>query len=166
MDNVIDITGKVAKVALPPLTKALDFAGEHLELIASSATTAFVAFKGYKVVTSTSKAMKNLSATTKMLSAAEKANALQVLAASGALTTKETIIGVCTGKIKIATAAQMAWNAVMNANPIGILITAVGALAAGLGVYALTTDNASEKAGKLTAEQKKSIEESRKIAEE
>lgn len=166
MDNVIDITGKVAKVALPPLTKALDFAGEHLELIASSATTAFVAFKGYKVVTSTSKAMKSLSATTKMLSAAEKANALQVLAASGALTTKETIIGVCTGKIKIATAAQMAWNAVMNANPIGILITAVGALAAGLGVYALTTDNASEKAGKLTAEQKKSIEESHKIAEE
>lgn len=166
MDNVIDITGKVAKVALPPLTKALDFAGEHLELIASSATTAFVAFKGYKVVTSTSKAMKSLSATTKMLSAAEKANALQVLAASGALTTKETIIGVCTGKIKIATAAQMAWNAVMNANPIGILITAVGALAAGLGVYALTTENASEKAGKLTAEQKKSIEESRKIAEE
>lgn len=166
MDNVIDITGKVAKVALPPLTKALDFAGEHLELIASSATTAFVAFKGYKVVTSTSKAMKSLSATTKMLSAAEKANALQVLAASGALTTKETIIGVCTGKIKIATAAQMAWNAVMNANPIGILITAVGALAAGLGVYALTTENASEKAGKLTAEQKKSIEESHKIAEE
>ena len=166
MDNVIDITGKVAKVALPPLTKALDFAGEHLELIASSATTAFVAFKGYKVVTSTSKAMKSLSATTKMLSAAEKANALQVLAASGALTTKETIIGVCTGKIKIATAAQMAWNAVMNANPIGILITAVGALAAGLGVYALTTDNASEKAEKLTAEQKKSIEESHKIAEE
>lgn len=166
MDNVIDITGKVAKVALPPLAKTLDFAGEHLELIASSATTAFVAFKGYKVVTSTSKAMKSLSATTKMLSAAEKANALQVLAASGALTTKETIIGVCTGKIKIATAAQMAWNAVMNANPIGILITAVGALAAGLGVYALTTDNASEKAGKLTAEQKKSIEESHKIAEE
>lgn len=166
MDNVIDITGKVAKVALPPLVKTLDFAGEHLELIASSATTAFVAFKGYKVVTSTSKAMKSLSATTKMLSAAEKANALQVLAASGALTTKETIIGVCTGKIKIATAAQMAWNAVMNANPIGILITAVGALAAGLGVYALTTENASEKAGKLTAEQKKSIEESHKIAEE
>ena len=166
MDNVIDITGKVAKVALPPLVKTLDFAGEHLELIASSATTAFVAFKGYKVVTSTSKAMKSLSATTKMLSAAEKANALQVLAASGALTTKETIIGVCTGKIKIATAAQMAWNAVMNANPIGILITAVGALAAGLEVYALTTENASEKAGKLTAEQKKSIEESRKIAEE
>lgn len=166
MDNVIDITGKVAKVALPPLTKTLDFAGEHLELIAGSATTAFVAFKGYKVVTSTSKAMKSLSATTKMLSAAEKANALQVLAASGALTTKETIIGVCTGKIKIATAAQMAWNAVMNANPIGLLITAVGALAAGLGVYALTTENASEKAGKLTAEQKKSIEESHKIAEE
>lgn len=166
MDNVIDITGKVANIALPPLVKILDFAGEHLELIASSATTAFVAFKGYKVVTSTSKAMKSLSATTKMLSAAEKANALQVLAASGALTAKETIIGVCTGKIKIATAAQMAWNAVMNANPISLVITAIGALVAGLGVYALTTDSAAEKTGKLTSEQKKSIKESRKIAEE
>lgn len=161
LSNVVDAVGNLADKALPPLTKALDFAGENLDLIAASATAAFTAFKGYKVVTSAGKAMKSLTATVKMLSAAEKANALQVLAASGALTSKETIIGICTGKIKLATAAQMAWNAVMAANPIGLVVTAVAALAAGLSVYALTQKDAEKATGKLTEKQKESIETSK-----
>lgn len=161
LSNVVDAVGNLADKALPPLTKALDFAGENLDLIAASATAAFTAFKGYKVVTSAGKAMKSLTATVKMLSAAEKANALQVLAASGALTAKETIIGICTGKIKLATAAQMAWNAVMAANPIGLVVTAVAALAAGLSVYALTQKDAEKATGKLTEKQKESIETSK-----
>ena len=161
IDNVIDVVGKLADVALPPLTKALDFAGENLELVAASAAAAFTAFKGYKVVTSTSKAMASLTATVKLLSAAEKANALQVLAASGALTTKELVIGVLTGKITLATAAQTAWNAVMAANPIGLVITAVGALTAAIGVAALATDKASKSQGGLTEKQKETIEASK-----
>ena len=161
LDNVVDAVGNLADKALPPLTKALDFAGENLDLIAASATAAFTAFKGYKVVTSAGKAMKSLTATVKMLSAAEKANALQVLAASGALTAKETIIGICTGKIKLATAAQMAWNAVMAANPIGLVVTAVAALAAGLCTYVLMQKDAEKATGKLTEKQKESIEASK-----
>ena len=161
LDNVVDAAGNLADKALPPLTKALDFAGENLDLTAASATAAFTAFKGYKVVTSAGKAMKSLTATVKMLSAAEKANALQVLAASGALTAKETIIGICTGKIKLATAAQMAWNAVMAANPIGLVVTAVAALAAGIGVYALMQKDAEKATGKLTEKQKENIETSK-----
>lgn len=173
MDNVIDITGKVAKVALPPLVKTLDFAGEHLELIASSATTAFVAFKGYKVVNKASSAMEKGAKAWKVAkTAVDKYNEAQLIAmetgvaSNATLTIGQAVVGKMTGKITLATAAHNIWNKVMNANPINLLITAVGALAAGLGVYALTTENASEKAGKLTAEQKKSIEESRKIAEE
>lgn len=161
LSNVVDAVGNLADKALPPLTKALDFAGENLDLIAASATAAFTAFKGYKVVTSAGKAMKSLTATVKMLSAAEKANALQVLAASGALTAKETIIGICTGKIKLATAAQMAWNAVMAANPIGLVVTAVAALAAGLCTYVLMQKDAEKATGKLTEKQKESIEASK-----
>lgn len=169
LDNVVDAVGNLADKALPPLTKALDFAGENLDLIAASATAAFTAFKGYKVVTSAGKAMKSLTTTVKMLSAAEKANALQVLAASGALTAKETIIGICTGKIKLATAAQMAWNAVMAANPIGLVVTAVAALAAGLGVYALTqkeAESATDKANKKLAEQAEAIRETQAARQE
>lgn len=173
MDNVIDITGKVAKVALPPLVKTLDFAGEHLELIASSATTAFVAFKGYKVVNKASSAMEKGAKAWKVAkTAVDKYNEAQLIAmetgvaSNATLTIGQAVVGKMTGKITLATAAHNIWNKVMNANPINLLITAVGALVAGLGVYALTTENASEKAGKLTAEQKKSMEESHKIAEE
>lgn len=169
LDNVVDAVGNLADKALPPLTKSLDFAGENLDLIAASATAAFTAFKGYKVVTSAGKAMESLTTTVKMLSAAEKANALQVLAASGALTAKETIIGICTGKIKLATAAQMAWNAVMAANPIGLVVTAVAALAAGLGVYALTqkeAESATDKANKKLAEQAEAIRETQAARQE
>ena len=160
LDNVIDIVGKLAKTALPPLINVLDFVGENLSLVAAAATTAFTAFKGYKVVSSAMKATKALTATVKLLSAAEAANALQVLAASGALTAKEVIVGVLTGKITLATAAQMAWNAVMAANPIGLLITAVGALAAGLGIYALTTDDAAESTEELAQKHRENIEAS------
>lgn len=160
LDNVIDIVGKLAKTALPPLIDVLDFAGENLSLVAAAATTAFTAFKGYKVVSSAMKATKALMATVKMLSAAEKANALQVLAASGALTTKEMVVGILTGKITLATAAQMAWNAVMAANPIGLVITAVGALAAGLGIYALTTDDAADSTEELAQKHRENIEAS------
>lgn len=161
-DNVIDVVGELAKTALPPLTKTLDFAGENLDVLAASAVAAFAAFEGYKVVKNTSKAINSLSATVKLLSAAEKANALQVLAASGALTTKEMIVGVLTGKITLATAAQTAWNAVMAANPIGLLVTAVGALTAGLTALSFVTS-------KQTEEEKRHAEElktSKKAAEE
>ena len=169
LENVIDIVGKLAEVAISPLTDALDFAAENLDLVASTATVALTAFKGYKVITSASKAAKALTATTKMLSAAEAANALQVLAASGALTAKEVIVGVLTGKIKLATVAQMAWNAVMNANPIGLLVTAIGALAAGIGVYVLTqkdAETATDKANRKLAEQAEAIRETQAARQE
>lgn len=157
--NVIEIVGKLADVALPPLTKAIDFAGDHFDLLATSATATFTAFKGYKIFATTSKAMSGLSATVKMLSAAEKANTLQVLEASGALTTKEMVVGVLTGKITLATAAQTAWNTAMNANPIGIVVTAIGALTAGLVAYKIATNDSEASQYALTEEQKKANKE-------
>ena len=160
--NAIEIVGELTDVALPPLTKAIDFAGDHFDLLAAASTAVFAAFKGYKIFTTTSKAVSGLSATVKMLSAAEKANALQVLAASGALTTKEMVVGVLTGKITLATAAQTAWNAAMNANPIGIVVTAVGALTAGLVAYKIATNDSEASQYALAEEQKKVNKEIRK----
>lgn len=157
--NAIEIVGELTDVALPPLTKAIDFAGDHFDLLAAASTAAFAAFKGYKIFTTTSKAVSGLSVTVKMLSAAEKANALQVLAASGALTTKEMVVGVLTGKITLATAAQTAWNTAMNANPIGIVVTAVGALTAGLVAYKIATNDSEASQYALTEEQKKANKE-------
>lgn len=45
------------------------------------------------------------------------------------LTPLQLIIGVLTGKVSLATAAQVAWNTVLNANPVMLAVGAVGLLA-------------------------------------
>lgn len=163
-DNVIKVVGELADVALPPLTKAVDFAGEHLDLIAASATTAFAAFKGYKVVTEANNVLSKGASVWKTASAAVDAyNVVQMactaqgIISNATLTTGQAVVGILTGKISLATAAQTVWNAVMNANPIGLLVTAIGALVAGLGVYKLATDDSKDSQYALTDAQEKAI---------
>ncbi|WP_346928330.1 hypothetical protein [Clostridium sp.] len=60
---------------------------------------------------------------------------------NGGLPITTMLVGVLTGEITLATAAQAAWNAVMNANPIVLVITAVAALTAGIAAYSSMQDN-------------------------
>lgn len=50
----------------------------------------------------------------------------------GEFAVSEVLIGVLTGQISLATAAQYAWNAAMSLNPIGVMTVAVGAAAVGI----------------------------------
>lgn len=169
LGNVVDAVGNLADKALPPLTKTLDFAGENLDLIAASATAAFTAFKGYKVVNETTSILKKGVKTWKTASAAVDAYyAAQLLAmesgvaTNATLTAGQAVVGMFTGKVNLATKAQTLWNVAMKANPIGLVISAVAALAAGLGVYALTqkeAESATDKANKKLAEQAEAIRE-------
>ena len=168
LDNVIKVVGKLADVALPPLTKALDFAGENLELVASSAAAAFAAFKGYKAVTNTTSALsEGIKAWKKAEAAVDAYNVIQIactakgVVSNATLTVGQAVVGLFTGKVTLATAAQTAWNAVMSANPIGLLLTAVGAVTAGIAAYVLTTDDAAKSTGTLTDKQKENIEASK-----
>lgn len=52
---------------------------------------------------------------------------------NGVFSVSEIAVGVLTGKISLATAAQYAWNTAVNANPIGLLAAAVAALTIGIG---------------------------------
>lgn len=52
---------------------------------------------------------------------------------SGTFTVSEIAVGVLTGQISLATAAQYAWNTAISANPIGLLAAAVAALTIGIG---------------------------------
>lgn len=150
-DNLIDAAGNLAEKALPPLTKGLDFAAENLDILAASATTAFVAFKGYKVITEANRALSKGAKAWKTASTAVDAyNVIQMactaqgVVSNATLTAGQTVVGLLTGKISLATAAQTAWNAVMAANPIGLVITAVGALAAGIATYCFVTEKATD----------------------
>lgn len=52
---------------------------------------------------------------------------------NGVFSVSEIAVGVLTGQISLATAAQYAWNTAINANPIVLIAAAVAALAIGIG---------------------------------
>lgn len=116
--------------------------------------------------------MKANAAATELLNKMEEANAIQLVATNGGLTIRETLMGILNGQISIATAAtglwtkaQMGLNVAMNANPIGVITMALGALVTGIGAYKLFTDDASTATDELSLAQEKTIEKSREMQE-
>ena len=165
LDNVIKVVGKLADVALPPLTKALDFAGENLELVASSAAAAFAAFKGYKAVTNTNSILnKGIKIWKKSAAAVEAYEAAQLLAmesgtiCNATITVGQAVVGLFTSKVNLATKAQTLWNAVTSANPFGLVLAAVGALTAGIASYVITTGDTTVATYELTESQKETLD--------
>lgn len=148
MGKIGDATGELTKKVLPAFVEILDFAGENLDLLAASVTICVTAYKGMDVINGISATMKTASGMFQAASLAVDAYNSKVLiatlcgqTANATLTLSQAAVGVLTGKISAATLVHTAWNAVMNANPIGIVITAVAALAAGIAVYKLTTED-------------------------
>lgn len=172
VDTIIRLFGSigdaiisVANTILPPFVSAIDFVGDHLTELAAIVAIGVAAFEGYKIIQTISKFTAAYSGIVATLTAMEQANALQVFAASGALTAKEFIVGVLTGKISLATAATAAWNAVMNANPIGIVITAIAALVGGIAAYNLLSDDSAESTALLSEEQQALADSASEAAE-
>lgn len=78
------------------------------------------------------------------------ANSEANAASSVMITAKTALLGVLSGEIGVATAAQLVWNAAIEANPIGVAIAAVaafGAAVAGLAVY-INRETEEEKAAR------------------
>ena len=167
--NFSTVVGKVAKVTLPPFTKALDLASSNLDKLIPLVTSGVVAFKSYSAITKTVTAEKKAyTAATKALNVMEKANALQLVATNGGLTIQQTLIALRNKQITVTTALTGLWakaqntlNVALSANPIGLAVTTIAALAAGIGAAALMTDKASASTSKLTEKQKESIDASK-----
>lgn len=84
----------------------------------------------------------------------QKESAASMLVLSTATTVYTTTAGVLSGEIKIATLAQKAWNAAMALNPIGLIVTAVALLVAGL-AQLFTAETDEERAIKAVNVQRK-----------
>lgn len=118
--NLAKVISNIAKVVIPIFNSALGFLGDNLEWI----------FPLFVSVVTAIKTMQLLQQAAAWWTAMSKA----VEVATGSLTICQTIVGVLTGQIELATIAQGLWNAVMAANPIGLVATAVGLLVGALGL--------------------------------
>lgn len=81
---------------------------------------------------------------------------------NGVFSVSEIAVGVLTGKISLATAAQYAWNTAIQANPIGLIAASVAALAIGIG----KATKAHKEFVKELAGEPQTVEEARAKVEE
>mgnify|MGYP003542037410 FL=1 len=96
--------------------------------------TVFTVYKGVKL----------LQAVTLGYQAAMKGAQIATFLTGGALKTYNIITAVTTAKTKIATVVQKAFNYALKSNPIGIVVTAIAALVAGL-IYFFTQTETGKK---------------------
>lgn len=125
--------GKTFEKVLNTIAGAAGGVVKHLDLIAFGITTVGAVMLGLRVgkvltgiVQGFQLAAIQVTLYTMSVNGAVTADALQ----TAGLTAKEILVGVLTGKITIATAAQYAWNVAMTANPIGLVIAGIGLLIA------------------------------------
>ena len=146
LKNLGKAATNVAKVVLPPLAKAVDFVSGKFKIILPLVVAGVAAFKAYKIVQQVTTWMTGLRKALDLASKAEQVKITMTTAAAvaetkaaaatgastAALTLKQIAVGVLTGEIGLATAAQWLWNTAMSANPIGAVIALVAALAGGI----------------------------------
>lgn len=138
LDAVSDAMPKIIKTFEPAGTAVL-FLVDNMETIAPIAGVAVAALGTFKILTSIQKWYKANSAASIAYAAAMTTSGVAVDTCSVAhvllastMSATELIIGVLTGRVTLATAAQVAWNTVLNANPIGLAVAGVAALTAGI----------------------------------
>ena len=135
---------KVLKAVAEQIPKVIDLVIKNKDALldlAKVAITTGAIFEGWKVasaiqkvVTGFQEAKLALTLYSMQINGANIANGVF----NGTLTVGETIVGLLTGKIKLAELATAAWskaqtllNAILKANPIALVVTAIGLLVAG-----------------------------------
>ena len=144
-ENLATTAGKIFVPAIELAVDILDILGEHAEIVVPLVAAGATAFGAYKIAGSITPLITAFDTALVMLTSAEEANTLQTMISTGALSAKEVIVGVITGKITLATAATTAWNAALSVlgGPLGLALTAVGVLTAGIIAYCATQEEAA-----------------------
>lgn len=157
LKNLGKTVTSIAKVVLPPLAKALDQVGKNAKILIPLVAGVATAFKAYSIVKQITGYMTALNAAIVKSKIAQSEEAVAAAASTGALTLKQVAVGTLTGKIGLATTAQWLWNAAMDANPIGLIVTAIAGAAGLIAALALLRDNLDQ--SKSAAERLKDANE-------
>lgn len=172
--NVIADICKIVNALLPVVSSAVSFLAGNINNLLPLITSVGVGFKTWSAISGTT---KNLSSAGKAVSEfvkivakikdaakmwdtfskAQDAAAIATYATSGKMTIMQGIVGVLTGKITLATAATAAWDAACAAlgGPLGVVITLIAAVGAGIAIYSATQQKAASSADLLADSQDK-----------
>lgn len=175
--DVANVGGNLARTVLPVLGDGAKFAAENFDAVGPVVIGLSAGFKLYNSIGAKTATVLKASATaTAALTKMEKANALQLVAANGGLTTRQTLLAVYNGQITATTAATGLWakaqnalNTAMNANPIGVAVAGTAALlAVGTAIKNVVTreTEAEREHSQALKESAEAAEENRKAAEE
>lgn len=172
--NVIADICKIVNALLPVVSSAVSFLAGNINNLLPLIASVGVGFKTWSAIKGTTKdlssAGKAVSEFVKIVakikdaakmwdtfSKAQDAAAIATYAASGKMTIMQGIVGVLTGKITLATAATAAWDAACAAlgGPLGVVITLIAAVGAGIAIYSATQQKAASSADLLADSQDK-----------
>lgn len=129
VDKFADSLIKVGNKVIPPVSNVVKLLAENIGTIATVTLTAVTVMKTFSAA----------------------------MAISNTVTATTTAIKGLTVGVGLATKAQTVWNAVMSANPIGAVITAVGLLAGGIALLVSSQNDATASADLLSESQKEIV---------
>lgn len=176
IEGIVDATGTAIKNILSGIAPVFKFVAENIELFGAAvliAVGALAAFKVVSVITGIingiKTAMEYAAIAALMFADGEAAAAIATSGLTVAQTIKAAIVGVVTGQIGLATAAQWAWNAAMAANPIGAIIALIALLIGGILLLSTAlgdTNTVTKEFNEDLEDLKNRIDESKKAFEE
>lgn len=168
--KAVEANWKAAELNAAAETKAVAASQAKAKADALGATATQRSAKAKAVSTKASMANAGAeaasTAATSASTAAETANAAAVAANNAQLTIKQIAIGVLTGQIGVIIGVQMAWNRVMEQNPIGAMIALAAGLTAGAIALAKAFGNGEEMLAKYKDGVKKVSEASKELIED
>lgn len=135
IENIISSTGTAIKNILTSAAGAFEFLASKADILVPALVAVGATVTAWKIgtvltgiVAGFQTAALQVALYAAQMKTASAADAIHTVA----LSAKEIIVGLLTGKLTLAAAAQMIWNAAMMANPIGLIIAGVVALTAAI----------------------------------
>lgn len=120
---------------LPTVLSGLSLLIDNLGLLASVTLGVVSAQKSLTIMKGINALYKAANAELIAHMTAQKLDTIATAADCAGLSAKAVIVGVLTGKISLATAAQYLWNTAVKANPIGLIATGIGLVVSALSYF-------------------------------
>lgn len=170
--NVASAGSSLAKTGIKAAAKAFELLATNLDMAVPLLVSGVTAVKGYTVAKTAASVINKLAKSYNTSALAMKLfismNGKSVVAAAastGAVKLEQVAVGFLTKQLTLAEAAHAAFNAVVGANPVGLAITAVAALTAGLVAYTVVAGDAKDKTYELSDSEKETLESCNDLTE-